>query len=285
MMGKAEVLRPGLFSTIQDSGRFGHREYGVPPGGAMDSSAAAMANLLLQNEPEAAVLEITQSGPELRFSGPTQIVLCGADLSPKQNEVEIRNNTVYAVNTGDILNFGMRSSGHRVYLAVKGGFQTEIRLGSRSWFGGITAAARLEKGMNLPYLETKSLPPVHHAGVKVDELGAYLVEVFPGPEFHLLTLEQQRFLTEEKFSIGNNNNRMGIQLEEKIANKLPSMITAPVVPGTVQLTPSGKIVVIMKDGQTTGGYPRILHLSEIGMCRIAQRLTGEFIEFKQNTIR
>ncbi|UJH91233.1 hypothetical protein LZ575_22050 [Antarcticibacterium sp. 1MA-6-2] len=107
-MTEIEVLQPGLFSTIQDLGRFGSMAYGVPMSGAMDKYAATMANLLLQNSADAAFLEITLSGPKLQFRGSAEIVLTGGDLSPMLNTKPLLNNHVYLVQQGDILSFAGR---------------------------------------------------------------------------------------------------------------------------------------------------------------------------------
>src|SRR6056297_2703027 len=125
MAAELEVLQPGLFTSIQDRGRFGFMQYGVPVSGAMDSYAAGLANLLLKNQPDAAVLEITQAGPKLRFSEATAITVTGAELSPVLNGRAVENNHVLQVNAGEILSFGKRKFGARAYLAIQGGIFTE----------------------------------------------------------------------------------------------------------------------------------------------------------------
>lgn len=281
MKAKIEVLQPGLFSSLQDSGRKGFMEYGVPVSGAMDSYASGIANLLLQNSPDAVVMEITQLGPKLKFRASTQIVISGADLSPVINGKPIENNRIYNIHADDVLGFGKRITGCRAYLAVKGGFKTESFLNSCSWYPGITAHTRLEKGMKLEYEITSVGKESTHAGIKTDDyLTSEIIETFPGPEFDLLSEGEKKILQNSAFSIDKNNNRMGIQLQEELNNSLDPILTGPVLPGTVQLTPSGKLIVLMKDGQTTGGYPRVLQLSEKGINTIAQKVMGEKISFK-----
>ena len=108
---------------------------------------------------------------------------------------------------------------------------------------------------------------------------AKTIEVFPGPEFEILSEDQRSNLFQQEFTIDKNNNRMAIQLNEEVKNNLDSIITGPVIPGTVQLTPAGKLIVLMKDCQTTGGYPRVLHLSEKSLNIISQKLMGESVNF------
>jgi len=281
MKAEIEVLEPGLFSTIQDPGRNGFLKYGVPMSGVMDLYAANMANLILRNKPDSAVLEITQMGPKLKFSHPAKIAICGASLSPKINNYQIENNKVYKIEAGDELSFGKRLLGCRAYLAISGGLKTERILKSRSWFEGITDNFKLVKNIKLSYESTNESKIETNASIKFtsEYLVSKEIKVFPGPEFYLLSDKQQERLRSRNFSIDKNNNRMAIQLQEVMENTLKPIITGPVLPGTVQLTPSGKLIVLMRDCQTTGGYPRVMHLSETGMNRIAQKIIGDSISF------
>lgn len=280
-MAEVEILQPGLFSTIQDLGRFGYMHFGVPTSGAMDMQAAALANALLQNEKDAAVLEVTQLGPKMTFSAPTTVVITGATLSPTLDGVAMSNNKVYKVKKGSLLSFGKRILGCRAYLAIKGGFNTGIVLNSRSWYAPITEKSRLEKGMLLPYNSFSEADETGYSSVKqYDYFRESVLDVFPGPEYHRLSDIQKKRLQKWHFSIGRNSNRMGIQLEEIFENNLESILTGPVVPGTVQLTPGGRLIVLMRDAQTTGGYPRILQLSEKAINVLSQKIQGDGFQFR-----
>lgn len=282
MKAEMEVLHPGLFSSVQDLGRTGFMQYGVPVSGAMDSIALHMANLLLKNPKTAAVLEITQLGPKLSFNADTEISITGALLSPAVNGEPIENNKSYDIQKGDVLSFGKRIIGARAYLAVKGGFRSEVILNSRSWYEGLSSFPRLEKGMKIPYELSKDALSDNYTGIRTgDYLSSNRVEAFAGPEFERLSEEEIQRVLDSEFSIDRNNNRMGIQLEETFENCLDPILTGPVLPGTVQLTPSGKLIVLMRDGQTTGGYPRILQLTEKGINTLAQKVMGEKIRFIQ----
>ena len=280
-MGEVKVLQPGLFSSIQDYGRFGNMKFGVPASGVMDRYAARTANLMLRNNANDAVLEITMMGPKLEFTAATKIVISGAYLSPKLNAEEVKNNTILEIAKGDILSFGRRTYGCRAYLAITGGFTTEKVLGSKSWYEGISKYQKLEKDLVISYKEDLAGRIETNAGLKFNEdyLKTSEVEVYEGPEFKFLSETQKEHLRNSTFSIDQNNNRMAIQLQEQLQNDLKPIITGPVVPGTVQLTPSGKLIVLMRDCQTTGGYPRILQLSDKGIRTIAQKLTNENINF------
>ena len=282
MRSKVDVIQPGLFSTVQDMGRLGFLKFGVSLSGVMDQYASKLANLLVQNPANAAVLEITLSGPHLVFRGAAKIAVTGAKLSPELNREAIPDNTPIAVETGDELSFGRRVSGCRAYLSVSGGFKTEEVLRSQSWYEGITSCSRLEKKATLAFDISHFWREDNYAAIKAET--AYLeqqkIAVFPGPEYHLLSGEAKERLQRFQFSVGKNHNRMAIQVEEKLANQLKPILTGPVIPGTVQLTPSGKLIILMRDCQTTGGYPRVLQISEDSMNVLAQKIMGDKIKFR-----
>lgn len=277
-----KVLKPGLFSTIQDLGRFGVQEWGVPYSGIMDRQAGKIANALLNNSEESAVLEMTITGATLQFKCQTLICLAGANMSPKLNDVLITNYKVIKVQPEDILSFGKLKNGFRTYLAVLGGFRSEICLRSRSMYNGITKQFQVKKGDGLEISLFDNLSFHKNASLKGsnDYLNAIEIKVFSGPEFNLLSNEQQNTLLSTPFTISNHNNRMAYQLNEIIENSLQAIITSPVMPGTVQLTPSGKLIVLMRDCQTTGGYPRVLQLSTSAINSLAQKYTSQTIIFK-----
>ena len=285
MTVNVEVLKPGLYSTIQDTGRFGYMSYGVPIGGAMDMYSHKLANLYLQNPKEAATLEITLSGPTLKFVQATEIVITGADLSAKLDHAPLPLSVVVQVQPGAVLSFEGRNSGCRAYLGIRGGFQTEKVLGSRSWLEGVTPGNKLYKGMKLSYIANSKSGISHpsdnsNAHINEEPLDVNdAISVFAGPEFSALNAAQQEILFNSSFHISSLNNRMGIQLDELLPNSLTPIISGPVMPGTVQLTPSGKLIVLMRDCQTTGGYPRILQLTKNGINQIAQRTTSEEVRW------
>ena len=284
MKAEIEVLQPGLFSSIQDLGRFGYQNFGVPQSGVMDRYSMRICNLILGNHQDASVLEITFQGPKLKFNASTLVCLSGADLSPRLNGKNVQNHELLSISSGDILEFGARRSGFRAYLGIKGGFKNEKIMGSQSWYEGITKEFRLKKGMILEYSSSNMEHDSEtHSHLKIEEdyLNTDEIQVYPGPEFGELSKEQQERLFSAIFKTDKNSNRMAVQLEESLENALEAIITGPVLPGTVQLTPSGKVIILMRDCQTTGGYPRILQLSEKAMEVLAQKIPGEKISFRK----
>ena len=127
-----EVIKTGVFDSIQDLGRAEVQQFGVPYAGVMDQYSAMLANSILGNAPNAAVIESTFQGPSLKFQSNTLICVSGAYANPKINDKSVKLNTALPVKAGDILSFGILNYGSRIYTAVLGGFQTEVVMNSRS---------------------------------------------------------------------------------------------------------------------------------------------------------
>lgn len=280
-----KVLNPGFYTTIQDVGRIGFQEYGVPYSGIMDRRASVLVNVLLGNDINDAVIEMTMTGVKLKFETETHIAISGANMSPKLNDNVIQLNKIVAVKPDDVLCFGKLTSGYRCYLGVLGGIKSESVMRSRSMYQNITKQFHIRKSDELKISEVKLSKVEKYASIKFDS--SYLIsdeiEVFKGPEFELLSVNQRTQLLTKVFTISKDNNRMAYQLEEILQNNLNPIITSAVLPGTVQLTPSGKLIILMRDCQTTGGYPRVFQLKESSIDVLAQKFTGKTINFKLNS--
>ena len=277
-----KVLNAGFYTTIQDTGRFGYRAYGVPVSGAMDAYSSQFANAVLGNTNDASVLEITMTGPTLHFLKPTLIALSGADLEPKLNDQPIGMNVSVSVQANDILSFGRLRYGFRAYLAIKNGFLTESMLGSRSMYPPITSAARISNNEILKYHSIAAHEFQLNAHVKYNRniIEDHKLDVYKGPEFNSLPMDRQKQLLETILMVSKHHNRMAYQLEPLFNNNLDPILTTPVLPGTIQLTPSGQLIVLMRDCQTTGGYPRVLQLSEKAINSLSQKTTGTRLKFR-----
>lgn len=277
-----KVLEEGFFTTIQDRGRFGYRHIGVPVSGAMDAYAAHLANSLLENETTAALLEITMTGPKLRFEVPTHIAITGASMPAFINDKEISRYTVVGVQKGDILTFDHPAEGLRVYIGVRDGVLTEQVLGSRSYYWPITKERSLRTGMEIPINTSAHFEPRITDMQMTETFHKPKIAVSPGPEMDLLSKNELDKLLRSTFHIAKENNRMAYQLEETVAGHKVDMLTSATLPGTVQLTPSGKLIILMRDAQTTGGYPRILQLSAQAISHLAQKKQGDMVKFKMS---
>ena len=274
-----EVLHPGIFNTVQDRGRHGVARLGVPVAGALDARSADACNRALGNSVADALIEITMGQGRFRFTRPASICLTGADISPRLDGSPIDMGRVVWATAGAVLVCGARRYGVRTYLGVRGGLRTEVVLGSRSFTNGLTQV-RLAAGDVLACGEDpgESVDPAERADTPMDHFTAPELACTPGPEFDRLTTDQRRRLTSD-FTISPSNDRVGYRLNEAIENRIEPILSSAVLPGTVQLTPSGQLIVLMNDGPVTGGYPRVLQLTRDAVSRLAQRGSGDKVRF------
>jgi biotin-dependent carboxylase-like uncharacterized protein len=276
------VLNPGIYSSIQDFGRSGFAHIGVPISGVMDSYATKTGNQLLHNNLEEAVIEITFGGCKFRFEKKLKICLTGASFTPTIDGEKVSMNSVLEVEKGTVLSFGKKTFGVRTYLSVQGGISSEVVLNSKSFYKGITEDFILKKADQIIINSTKSENKNTLSKIKISQhhFNTNNIKCLKGPEFYLLTKMQQEQLIGAQFLISNDNNRVGYRLEELFKNQLKPILTSGVLPGTVQLTPSGKLIILMRDCQVTGGYPRVLQLTEEAINILAQKSTKDKIQFE-----
>ena len=272
------VKRAGLSDTIQDSGRTGFFKYAVPRSGFMDSQAAKKANSILGNDPNDAVLEMSIQGGIYRFDSPTLVCVSGAPMKFTLNGIHEESNCMISVQPNDEIEFSQASEGVYTYLAVKGGFKSSIRMGSRSMHPSLFGVSRLKEGDTIEYLPTDTAP-AKIVGNTSDRSRRSKMVVYPGPEFNCLKTPEQ--LGDLSLKVAGHN-RMGIRvLPSTYLHRRHSTIQSSVVfPGIVQLTPSGELIVLHRDCQVTGGYPRVLLTNEKGLNQIAQMRQGSTIQFE-----
>lgn len=281
-LSQITILRTGPGTSIQDIGRFGFGQFGIPISGAMDTISMRWVNHILQNSESDAVLEISQPGLKLKFESPTLICTSGAKTFLYHNGKSIDSERILAIKSGDILEFGSFTDGARLYLGIKNGFKVPEILKSKSSYEGITEIGMFKKGNSLYYKPYDKAPPFTASKVAINRtwFQEKLISAYPGPEWEDLPDELKAFIQNQSFTISTLQNRMAIQLEEIIPNSLEEMATAAVYPGTVQLTSGGKMIILMKDAQVTGGYPRILQLPEKSIAQLSQKKPKEQIFFK-----
>jgi len=228
------LIKAGIYTTIQDSGRFLGGHLGIPISGAMDSQSAEMANLLLGNELDDALLECTFTGPTIKFHKSTFIAITGAKIPALLNNIVINTSKPIKINEGDTLSFGKIEKGCRIYIGIKGGFLSEDIYGSKSVCitGGILQ--RLMNGDKLkynPYSEELS------SSVSIQRiLGNTILTVYPGPEYSLLPIKTQDKLLESEYTVLPTSNRMAYRVRHSIdLSNTYSIISSGILSGTVQL--------------------------------------------------
>jgi len=280
-LAKLSVISSGIYSSIQDLGRYNFTHLGVPISGVLDTYSSQFANLLLGNTATDAVIEITFSGATFSFNAPTQIVISGARTTVKVNDKSFNQDQVISVKKNDVLKIGKCTLGFRTYLAIKDGFKTKEFLGSRSFYKPVSEFSTLSDNDELEYNDYTTQETVQQSSVKFQEsyLSKTTIKVYKGVEFDLLTDSVKAKLVNQ-LTISATSNRMAYQFDETIQCSVSDILTGPVLPGTVQLTPSGKLIVLMRDCQTTGGYARVLQVSENGLNCLAQKPLGSKIKFQ-----
>lgn len=276
-----KVLKAGFLTSIQDKGRIGFASNGVPISGSMDSYSSDLANSILDNSLKDAVIEITLGGCSFQFLEKTVFCVSGGDFSPAINGKNIPLNKSIEVCKNDILSFGKVHFGARCYVAVKGGFLSEMRLESRSFYKNITKSITIKKEDIIPFFVVKKKLSNTYTSIKINQnhFNDPKIKCYKGPEFYLLNEAQQQRLLSQVFSISKDNSRMGYKLNEVLENNFPQILTSAVLPGTLQLTPSGKLIVLMRDCQVTGGYPRVLQMAESSINKLAQKPTNNKFQF------
>ncbi len=274
-----ELLSSGFYTSIQDLGRFEYTHFGVPLSGAMDQKLSAFSNLLVGNDKNTPVIEMTFAGPKIKFKSSCIIALTAVNATGTLNDEPLIFNKQIGINKDDILQVHQIET--RAYMSIKGGFKIEKSLGSYSQYQGVTKTQKLSKGDTLQLNSPDHVLDTKHAGVNI-EFSRYrseTIEVFRLPEYDLLsdTLKTQ---LQQNFSVSSKSNRMAYQLDEHIENQLEGIRSKPILPGTVQLTPQGNLMILMRDAQVTGGYPRIFQLTENSINILAQKPPKAQIKFK-----
>jgi len=278
-----EVIDAGFYSSIQDQGRMGYRHLGVPVSGAMDQKAFDLAHQLLGETLDFSCIECTLIGPILRFHEPCSLVLTGAHMQAWVNENPIQNNTTIAILSGDVLKLRRATKGLRTYIKINQTIISPVLLGSTSFYKPLTQDAVLKKGNHIFWIKSDKAFDKSNARIRWDD--SYLLskdlEVEKGPEFNVLSKTVQQQIYQNDFLI-NSQNRMGYRISSPFSMDSVSMLSGAVRPGTVQITPSGMLLIAGVDGQVSGGYPRIFQLTEEALTVLVQKKEGDYVSFKSH---
>lgn len=273
------IIQAGIYTTIQDTGRFSGAHLGIPCSGYMDSQSAELANLMLGNSLNSAMLECTFVGPTIKFHQPTIIAITGAHAPTFVNNIEINRSIPLQIKIDDVLSFGKFEKGCRIYIAIAGGLQSEVIYGSRSTCYTAGILKPLKKGDQIHYTPTLN-PPETTISIKYAFNNSTLL-AYKGPEFSILNTLQRENISKTKFRILPSSNRMAYRVSHNInLTHSYSMLSSGTIPGTIQLTASGEMIFLMRDCQTTGGYPRILQLSEQSICDLGQLMPSQNFSLK-----
>jgi KipI family sensor histidine kinase inhibitor len=277
----------GLLTTIQDLGRSGYRRFGLPQSGAMDSLALRLTNLLLGNSPGAAALEFTAPGPRLRAVRPVAIALGGADHAPALNGRPLPMWSAFKLRAGDVLAFGAPRFGQWGYIALPGGVDVPAVMGSRSTYlraklGGY-GGRRLQAGDRIGCARPDEAALLRLAAPLRPRIGGPVVaRIVLGPERAYFTEEAVAALLGEAFHASAEIDRAGYRLSGPCLahRRNAEMLSDGLLPGALQVPAAGQPIVIMADGPTSGGYPKIGAVVRSDLGKIAQARRNEAIRFR-----
>ena len=286
------VIKAGILDTIQDEGRKGNAVIGINPGGVMDPFSFYLSNALVGNPLNEAVLEMHFPAPELYFESDHIIALTGADFSCFIDGVSLLPGRAAVIKAGSTLYFKKPVFGQRCYLAIRGGFDLPVWMGSKSTntivkMGGLEGR-QLKNGDLLKNSEKvcfkgNTMVMSWFAVSSINYSKTIILNLLPGPEWHWLSVESKHALLNSSFVLNCHSNRMGILLDGPKLNlaEQKSLLSSGVAAGTLQLLPNGSVVVLMADRQTTGGYPRVAVLSASHIPLLAQAGVNTAVQFSE----
>jgi biotin-dependent carboxylase-like uncharacterized protein len=284
-----KVISPGLFTTVQDRGRYGYQRFGVPVNGVMDPFAAAMANHLVGNGDDAAVLECTMAGPSFAVLDHASVAVTGANMPIFLNGQAVAGWSSFRVRAGDVLEIGQAQSGCRGYIAVTGGFEVPLVMGSRSCYVGagigglqgrpLQQGDRLHRGIGRILPESRRIPaklvPQYHDRITL--------RAIPGPQDDYFDEGLEMFFSTE-FTVSHEANRAGYRLTGPAIRQKPgrpvSIISESSLPGGVQIPPNGQPIILLAE-QTVGGYTKIATVISSDLWLVGQAMPGNTIRFQR----
>ena len=271
------VAKPGLFTTVQDLGRYGYAHLGISPGGAADPLSFRFGNLLVGNDENAPALEMTLLGATLEFEESAIVALTGASCECKAGLARVPANTAFDLPAGTVLKCGNMTTGARCYLSVQGGFDTPLVMGSASTF----VAGRFG-GFKGRRLQTGDVLHVRrHDSCHVRSLGPSALDSLRAPRRLRATKgAQQDWFGPEAFEkllssayiVNEHSDRTGLRLNgESVRPRQQSELLTDGIPlGAIQVPQDGQPTILFVDQQTTGGYPKIANVIAADIHRVGQ---------------
>ncbi|MGV9774498.1 5-oxoprolinase subunit C family protein [Streptosporangium sp. NPDC003464] len=282
-----EVVAPGPYATVQDLGRPGHGHLGVPRSGAADAPSLRLANRLVGNPEGAAGIELTFGGARLRFTGGAWAAVTGApcplELRRPGGVVRPGMAAPFWVPPGGELRVALPSTGLRTYVAVRGGVDAPVTMGSRSTdsLSGL-GPAPLRAGTVLPVGPTGALPPITVDAAPLPAARPDVLRILPGPRDDWFVPGALAALCAQPYLVSQDSNRVGVRLEgarleRARGGELPS---EGMVAGALQVPPDGRPIVFLADHPPTGGYPVIAVLVSADLAGAAQLRPGDRVRFR-----
>jgi antagonist of KipI len=297
---RIDVVRAGFLTSVQDLGRFGFRQFGVSTAGVLDTHALRVANLLVGNEESAAGLEVTLGGLQLQFADERLIAWCGGEFDVRLGATSLPAGHACLLHAGE-LTISQSKIGCRAWIAISGGIDVPLVLGSRSTdlrasFGGLNGRA-LDDGDEIPLGKqsdaARSLadllreqrisswsPPAEWTSTAKREP---ILRIVRGTDWNRFNTSMHHALTSEPFTVSSDSDRMGARLDgpELRRDDNLNLVSEAVAPGTIQIPPNGQPILLLGDCQTIGGYPKIAHVITVDLPMAAQLRAGDRVRFRE----
>lgn len=308
------IIKAGLYCSVQDQGRPGFQRVGVPVGGCMDKYAASVANILCGNAHDFAVVEFLMHGASIRFDSDHLVAFAGSGAIPTWSNRELPIHRAIFVPGDTVIDLRYTDKGCRLYLALAGGVDTPLLLGSRSTYEPAGIGSRISAGDKLPVgvrseVAERMIGQLLPAGIGsgtikgmnggilpngpsvskwgavelLEEMDTDCIRILRGPEWDYFSEHSRKKWLSTYFQITQASDRMGYTLiGEGISLAVTrEMISTAVTTGTIQVVPDGSPLLLMADAQTTGGYPRIAQVIEADIALCAQKRPGDKIRFRE----
>lgn len=282
------IISPGMYSSIQDIGRFGYREFGLPCSGVMDKHSFYVANYLCGNKQNEALIESLFHGLEIEFLSSCLFAVSGAEAGIRKNKKTILLNRSYKARRGDILKILKVKTGARNYISFSGGFHIDPQLGSCSTYApaGIGGARGRElKQSDIIPLNSSFKILSKRRNIKQEDIMDYsspvTLNILLGIDAGLFPKESLITFLNSEFTVSHQSDRMGLRLQRTKNIDIPNeqIISYGIHPGTIQLPPDGNPIIMGADCQTTGGYPQIANILNQDLHRCGQLKPGDIVKF------
>lgn len=281
-----KIIKAGIYDSVQDKGRWGYQHLGINPGGVMDSFSAQLSNAILGKKFNEPLLELHFPASKIRFTTSNIICIAGANFSPYINDIPVELNHPLVVNSNSVLEFKKRISGTWCYIAFLKPLIVDNWL--LSYSTNIKAVTGGKEGRKLGTGDVIELNgevnTSQHLNWKVPQVdfSSKEIEFITGGEWNYLSDESKYNFEHSFFCITSSSDRMGYRLSgvplETIQQQ--ELLSSAVSMGTVQLLPSGQLIILMADHQTTGGYPKVAHVVSSSLSLLAQKSIQDIIDFK-----
>lgn len=287
------IVNGGFMTTIQDMGRFGYQETGMAVSGVMDTRSASLANILVGNDENEAVIEVTMMGPTVEFTETNMVAVTGGDLGARLDGKPMPRYEAVAVRAGQVLSFSGMFGGSRAYIAFAGGLDVPVVMGSRSTnlksgLGGFQGR-RLGAGDRIGFCGARTwLPNQNKRKLPPDDFSAKecTLRVVMGPQDDHFTEKGIGTFLGSTYTVSNEYDRMGCRMHGEVIEHKDGgdIITDGISFGAVQVPSHGNPIVMMADHQTTGGYTKIANVISVDLPKLAQCMPGARIRFAKVSI-